>query len=117
MWVAWHVLDRSGHSPELEHCVHCRKELPSADVYFSATLGGFLGPECVIADVSAKAVDGVVRTSIRQFVHSAWPELPAFPPERDVERTVADLTRLAMDHVLERRLPAERFVQFARALG
>ncbi|MFA6430037.1 MAG: DNA repair protein RecO [Patescibacteria group bacterium] len=117
MWVAWHVLDRSGHSPELEHCVHCRKELLAADVHFSATLGGFLGPECMTADVSAKTVDGDVRTSIRQFVHSAWPELPAFPPERDVERTVADLTRLAMDHVLERRLPAERFVQFARALG
>lgn len=117
MWVAWHVLDRSGHGPELERCVHCRNPLPTENVHFSAALGGFLGPECMAADPAAKSVSPDVRSSIRQFVRSAWPELPAFPPEREVERTVADLTRLAMDHVLERRLPAERFVQFARALG
>lgn len=116
MWVAWHVLDRSGHSPELDHCVHCRKPLSTDGVHFSAILGGFLGAECIAADPAATVVSGDVRSSIRQFVRSAWPELPAFPPERDVERTVAELTRLAMDHVLERRLPAERFVQFARTL-
>ncbi len=117
MWVTWHVLGLTGHSPELDHCVHCRKPLPESGTTYSALLGGWLGPECVGHDASAKQSPPEARSTIRQFVHSAWVELPAFPPDRSVERAVASMSRAALDHVLERQLPADRFVQFTRALG
>ncbi len=116
MWVAWRVLDCSGHSPELTHCVHCRKSLAD-NVRYSAQLGGWLDASCYTADASALVVGPAVREVVRQFVRGAWEELPAIPPERPVEKDAAAVTRAALDHVLERRLPAERFVQFTRSLS
>ena len=116
MWVAWRVLDCSGHRPELHVCVHCRLPLGVATRY-AARFGGWLGEECAAADPEALLVHADVRGAIQQFVGGAWSELPAIPPDRAVERGAAQVTRAALDHVLERRLPAERFVQFVRTVG
>ncbi|MEK7569867.1 MAG: DNA repair protein RecO [Patescibacteria group bacterium] len=117
MWFAWHVLGLTGVGPELDRCVQCRRELPEAKVRFSALLGGWLGPECSDKDVDAIAVTADVRDCVRVLVRSNWTEAFAYGAPISVEQTVAKLTRAALDHALERRLPAERFVAFVRSLS
>lgn len=117
MWFAWHVLALTGVGPELDRCVHCRRALPEANVTFSALLGGWLGPECRDKDADAIAVSAPVRDCVRVLVRGSWAETFAYAASPTVEKTAAKLTRAALDHALERRLPAERFVTFVRSLS
>ncbi|MEK7631913.1 MAG: DNA repair protein RecO [Patescibacteria group bacterium] len=130
MWFAWHVLGLTGVGPELDRCVHCRRALPQTHVTFSALLGGWLGPECKSADADATAAPGaagqdadatVVSATVRDCVHvlvrGSWAEAFAYVATPGTEQVAARLTRSALDHALERRLPAERFVAFVRTLS
>lgn len=117
MWFAWHVLALTGVGPELDRCVHCRRELPQGDVYFSGLLGGWLGPDCKTADAGAVAVTPDGRECVRILVRRSWAETFAYSAAPATEHLAARLTRLALDHALERRLPAERFVAFVRSLS
>lgn len=117
MWFAWHVLALTGVGPELDRCVHCRRELPQTNVTFSAQLGGWLGPECKSADAKATTVSAAVRDCVRILVRGGWAETFVFTATPGTEHAAAKLTRTALEHALERRLPAERFVAFVRSLS
>jgi len=116
MWFSWHVLGLTGVGPELDRCVHCRRELPAGNVRFSALLGGWLGLECAGFDAEAVIVTADVRDYVRGLVRGTWAEAFAYSAEVSTEHMAARLTRASLDHALERRLPAERFVAFVRSI-
>ena len=116
MWGTWHALGLTGHGPELDRCVHCRAPLVG-NVRYSARLGGWLDEKCATIDPGAHSAPAATRESVRLFVRQPWSSQPVFPPDREVEQATAEVTRQALDHVIERRLGAERFVQFTKGLS
>ncbi|RJO59014.1 DNA repair protein RecO [Candidatus Parcubacteria bacterium] len=114
LWFAWRIFRLLGLGPELDTCVHCRKALTESGVRFSAILGGWLGLECQAFDAQAP----IVNTQARSFIHAlnrlTWEELESFEIDVATETVVARITQAQLHQILERPLPAEKFVNFIR---
>lgn len=116
MWFAWRVFHLMGLGPELDTCVHCRKPLIDKGIKFSPLMGGWLGMECWNLDDKALIVQAETRNFILVLNRNTWEEVELFKIENGAEKAAALITLSEMHHIMERRIPAEKFVDFVRNL-
>jgi len=114
MWFTWRIFSLIGLGPELELCVHCRKALVEGNLKFSSLLGGWLGLECWRLDDQALVVDMPTRDFIRALNRNTWDDLLAYEVSLKTEQAAAQITTAELHHVLEKKLPAEKFLEFVR---
>ncbi len=62
------LLAEVGYLPELDSCVHCQKPLQPEDNFFSASLGGIVGPECRQEASDRQKINATALKAMRLFL-------------------------------------------------
>jgi DNA repair protein RecO (recombination protein O) len=112
-----HFLEAVGFRPELQFCVHCRREIQPEDQYFSEQEGGVVCPNC------SGAVRGKIKISMqtlkyfRHFQRSQYREAMRGKLSPAVRREMEILMERYLDYILEKQLNSPDFIKHLRRVG
>ena len=109
------LLDLLGYKPELQNCVHCRKEILPEDQYFSYQDGGTLCPSCGNKTYSAIPVSLETLKFLRHFQRSKYKDLKNLQLSKNVRQSMEKILQDYLSYLLERKINSLNFIKEARS--
>jgi len=104
------LLDELGHSPEISHCVKCRKSLEKGINYFSIILGGVLCDDCRKFDLGAKNVSVNAIKLMRIMLENDIQILDKLNPESDLIMEVNRIFNQFAEDIAERKINSLKYL-------
>jgi DNA repair protein RecO (recombination protein O) len=110
-----HLLRLLGYQPELEYCAACRQKIRTAELAFSARLGGIVCSHCAGLDPTAFRVKGGEIAIWRRLLQLDSRHLFRLKPNADTRQRLAGLLQYYLQYHLEKRLKSTDFIQHLRS--
>ncbi len=108
------LLSLTGFQPRLFHCVSCNEAIEEQDQFFSAKLGGLLGPDCQHADRSALPVTAVAVKVLRYLQTRSWDVVQHLQLKTPLQQELELLMHTYLKYTLERDLKSVDFLHRLR---
>lgn len=108
------LLSLTGFQPRLFNCVACGEPVREEDQFFSADLGGLLGPACLDADPRAKPVSAVTVKVMRYLQTRPWETVRQLQLRPAILHEVERVLHSYLVHILERELKSVDFLHRLR---
>lgn len=108
------LLSLTGFQPRLFNCVSCNEPIAEQDQYFSAELGGLLGPECLAADRRAMPIQAGAVKVMRYLQTRPWDTVRQLHLRPAVLHELERVSHFYLTHILERDLKSVDFLHRLR---
>lgn len=108
------LLSLTGFQPRLFNCVACGEAIREEDQFFSADLGGLLGPACQTADPHARPVSAVTVKVMRYLQTRSWEAVRQLQLRPAVLHEIERILHEYLLHILERELKSVDFLHRLR---
>ena len=106
-----HLLKSSGFSPELYHCVKCRRLIVEGEHLFSPDLGGTLCSQCIPTDVLIRPLSIQALKVLRFFDRSGLPDLDRLHVDKSLAEELKGLLAAAVRYWLDREIRSKSFLE------
>jgi DNA repair protein RecO (recombination protein O) len=108
------LLGHMGYKPQLQTCVHCKKELEPVENYFSSSGGGTLCPNCRTAEPRVRLLSLNALKVMRLFQSNGYDKARKVKLSAGLSKELETTMREYIRYILEREVKSAEFLDRLR---
>jgi DNA repair protein RecO (recombination protein O) len=108
------LLGYLGYKPQLQTCIHCKKELEPVENYFSASGGGTLCPNCRATEPRVRPLSLNALKVMRLFQSSTYDQARKVKLNPGLSKELETIMREYIRYILEREVKSAEFLDQLR---